>query len=424
MSEREISRRQYLEGAAGTGAALAMAGCIGGGGGGSDAPLEVLHAWTGGDGKKAVENLISVWNEEHGDVESDIKAIGGGANQSLNAVVANRLSNDEPPSSFQGWPGKNLGKYGEALGDISSVWEDGLADAHVEEAAELCQRDGTYHAVPIGSHRLNCLFYNVSVLEEAGVDPSNLTSASNLMDALDKVASNTDKVPMAQAMKNPWTSLQLFGAVLLSTGGFDAYMDFVEGNGAKGAVTDAFDALKTIYQDYISDDASSIGFTSANQKIMNGEAAFIHQGNWAAGAFRNKEDFAYDEDWGFTTFPGTEGMYTFHMDSFIYPSDNPSPEKSETWHEFVGSKDAQIAFNKFKGSIPTRTDIDDSEFGPYLQETIEDFANAEEKPPTLAHGLAVSPDKMSGLKEVLTTQFTGPYNVDKAADEFVSTVQS
>jgi glucose/mannose transport system substrate-binding protein len=428
MSDNEISRRRYLQGAAATGATLAAAGCVGGGGdgGGGTNTLEVLHAWTGGDGKEAVENLISTWEEEHPDVESNFKAVGGGANQKLKTVLNTRFSNDNPPSAFQDWPGKNFARYEGVLGDISSVWEgdDGLAQYHVKEAADLCKTDGTYHAVPIGSHRLNCLFYNVSVLEEAGVDPDSLTSASKLLDAMETVASETDKVPLAHGMKAPWTTLQLWAAVMLSTGGYDKYMKFVNGNGAKGAVKEAFEVTKTMLSEYIEDGAASTGFTGANQMIMDGEAAFIHQGNWAAGAFRNKSDFAYDEDWGFKTFPGTEGMYTFHTDAFLYPGENPSPDATETWMKFVGSKKAQVAFNKFKGSIPTRTDVDKSEFGPYLQETIDDFANADKKPPTLAHGLAVTPDQMDTLKSALTSNFTDPYKVEAVTDEFVSALQS
>ena len=393
-----------------------------GGDGGGSATIEVLHGWTGGDGAKAAESLSGAWQESH-DIQLEFKPIGGGGNTNLNTVVSNRLSNNNPPSSFAGWPGKNLVKYEGVLGNLTPVWEDGLIDAHVEEAANLCKYNGEYRAVPIGSHRLNCLFYNTAVLEEAGVDPSSLNSADALIDAMDTIAQDTDKVPMAHGMKAPWTTLQLVAAVLLSTGGYDTYMTVVNGEGGKDAVRTAFETTKTILENYISEDASSISLTGANQKIMNGEAAFIHQGNWAAGAFRNKEDFAYEEDWGFKTFPGTEGMYTLHFDAFIYPSNNPTPEAAKTWHSFVGSKEAQIAFNKFKGSIPTRTDVAKDEFGPYLQETMDDFANADQRPPTLAHGLAVVPEKLTSLKGVISEEFTGPYNVQAATDRFVSTIQ-
>nr|WP_277555772.1 ABC transporter substrate-binding protein [Halobaculum sp. YSMS11] len=405
---------------------IGLAGCTGGGGGGGgDAPVEVLHGWTGGDGQRAAEALEEAFNEAHSDVELDMNPIGGGGNQNLDAVVANRLQNDNPPSSFANWPGPNLARYEGVLGDISDLWEEtGFTDSHIDEAVELHQYNGAFRAVPLGSHRLNCLFYNTAVVEEAGVDPSSLTSAQDLLDALETVASETDKIPMTHGGSGTWTKTQLFGVMLLSTAGYDGYMNFVNGDPAREDVQGAFEALATVFENYINEDSASIGLTESNQNIINGNAAFIHQGNWAAGAYRNAEDFNYNEDWGFKTFPGTEGMYTLHFDSFLYPSNNPSPENTRTWLEFVGGEDAQVAFNQFKGSIPTRTDVDMSEFGPYLQETAMDFEEADQRPPNIQHGLGISAETRSTLNDVISSEFSGPYNVEAATDGFVDAVSN
>ena len=429
MKDTELDRRDVLKGAGSVGAAgmLGLAGCMGGGGGGGggNAPVEVLHGWTGGDGASAADALEEAFNEAHPDTELDMNPIGGGGNQNLDAVVANRLQNDNPPSSFANWPGPNLARYEGALGDVSDLWDEaGFRDTHIEEAIDLHQYDGAFRAVPLGSHRLNCLFYNTSVVEDAGVDPSSLTSASDLLDALDTVATETDKIPMTHGGSGTWTKAQLFGVTLLSTAGYDSYMSFVDGSPNRGDVVGALETLATVFENYINDDAASIGLTESNQNIIEGNAAFIHQGNWAAGAYRNAENFAYNEDWGFKTFPGTEGMYTLHFDSFLYPGNNPSPEATRTWLEFVGGQDAQIAFNQYKGSIPTRTDVDMNEFGPYLQETAEDFANADQRPPNIQHGLGITAEQRSALNDVIASEFTGPYNVEAAADGIVDAVSN
>nr|WP_233740894.1 ABC transporter substrate-binding protein [Halobaculum saliterrae] len=428
MKDTELNRRDVLKSAGALGAAgmAGLAGCSGmGGGGGGGGPVEVLHGWTGGDGATAAEALEEAFNEEYPDTELDMNPIGGGGNQNLDAVVANRLQNDNPPSSFANWPGPNLARYEGVLGDISDLWEEtGFTDSHVQEAVDLHQYNGAFRAVPLGSHRLNCLFYNTSVVEEAGVDPDSLNSVSALVDALETVASETDKIPMTHGASGTWTTTQLFGVTLLGSAGYDEYMNFVEGNPSEDAVRSAFESLATILENYINDDAASIGLTESNQNIIEGEAAFIHQGNWAAGAYRNAEDFEYGEDWGFKTFPGTEGMYTLHFDSFLYPSNNPSPESTRTWLEFVGGEAAQVAFNQYKGSIPTRTDVDMSEFGPYLQETAEDFADADERPPNIQHGLGITADQRSSLNDVISSEFSGPYNVDAATQGFVDAVSN
>ncbi|QWC18799.1 ABC transporter substrate-binding protein [Halorubrum sp. 2020YC2] len=423
---KRLSRRHFV-GAAGAATLAGLAGCSGGGDGGDGGgnTLEVLHAWTGGDGARAAEALVEAFDEEYPDVEQEFNPIGGGGNQNLDAVVANRLNNDNPPSSFANWPGPNLQRYDGVLGEVDGVWEDeGFEDVMVQEAVDLHQRNGGYRGVPLGSHRLNCLFYNTSVVEDAGVDPDSLTSVSALIDALETVQSETDAIPMTHGASGTWTTTQLFASTMLGQEGYDAYMNFLDGSPDEEAVRATFESLAEILENYINEDASSIGLTESNQNIIEGNAAFIHQGNWAAGAYRNAEDFSYDEDWGFKTYPGSEGMYMLHFDSFLYPSDNPSPDATEQFMAFVGSEAAQVAFNQYKGSIPTRTDVDMSEFGPYLQETQEDFAEADQRPPNLQHGLGVPAETMTTLNDVVSSEFSGPYDVDAATEGFVDAVSN
>ena len=445
-NESSRTRRAFVR-ASGVAALAGIAGCSGGGGGSGDDggsgggdsgggdtatemesggpnTVEVLHGWTGGDGATAAEALEETFAEAHDDVTLDMNPIGGGGNENLNAVVANRLQSSDPPGSFAAWPGPNLLRYEGVLGSVDDVWEDsGFEDVMVQEAVDLHQQNGSYRAVPLGSHRLNCLFYNISIVEEAGIDVDSLTSPSALIDAFQTVQDETDAVPMTHALA-AWTTTQLWGTVMLGVNGYDSYMNFINGEGSESDVRAAFETTAEMLENYISDDASSLNLTASNGNIIDGNAAFIHQGNWAAGAFRNAEDFEYNEDWGFKTFPGTEGMYTLHFDSFLYPSDNPSPDATRTWLSFVGSEEAQIAYNQFKGSIPTRTDVDLSEFGPFLQETAEDFAEADNRPPNIQHGLGVTSQQRTQLNEVISSEFTGPYNVDAATQGFLDAVSN
>lgn len=440
----DVSRRTFVTTATVAGA-FGLAGCMGNGDdattttdGGSDGgdgdgdggdgddggnELNILHGWTGSDGSRAAEALVSTFEEKHPDIPMNVEPIGGGGNQNLDTVVANRLQAGDPPSSFANWPGPNLQKYEGVLGNVDDVWEaNDFADSHIDEAVDLHQMGGTFRAVPLGSHQLNCLFYNISVVEDAGVDPDSLTDVPSLMDALETVGSETDAIPMTQAMSGTWTITQLWTQIMLGQEGFQPYMDFIEGNGSESAVRSAFETLAEIHENHISDDAASLNLTTSMENIINGDAAFIHQGNWAAGAFRGAENFEYDSEWGYVPFPGTGNMYTLHFDSMLYPSDNPSPENSKTWLSYIGSEDAQVAFNQYKGSIPTRTDVSMDEFGPYLQDAADQFANAEHRPPTLQHGLAVPAATMTSLNDVISQDFTGPYNVDAATSGFLDAV--
>ncbi len=429
-----LPRRTVLRGVAGTMSILALSGCLtggdggdgggdgGGGDGGSGNTLEVLHGWTGGDGAEAADALFSALQEEYPDMDVNANPIGGGGNQNLDQTVANRLQSNDPPSSFAGWPGANLQQYEGALGDIEAdVWDEaGLKDTHAQEAVEACQFDGGFSAVPIGSHRMNDLFYNVEVVEQAGVDPSSLGDVDALIDALDAVSTETDATPFAMSLA-PWGILQTWAVTMLGTQGFDAYTSFIEGEGDEGAVRSTFQTLEEILSNYINNDAASVDFTEVNQDIMSGDAAFIHQGNWVAGAYIN-EGLEYGTEWDAVRFPGTDGMYGLHLDSFIYPGENPSPEESAAFLRFVGGETAQVQFNQYKGSIPTLQEVPTDAFNQYLTETIEDFSNASEKPPTLAHGLAVDQSTQSDLEGVLNDTFADPYDVDAATTGFMDAV--
>jgi len=421
---RDITRRSYITSCTAAAGAITLAGCTGGdddeNGGESDGDaVELMHAWTGGDGAKAIEELENSFAEEHPDVERDFRAIGGEGNVELDETVASRLRDGNPPSVFAGWPGNNLVQYEDVLGDIEAeVWEEGnLKEAHVDEVVEFCQRpSGGMAAVPIGSHRMNDLFYSVGVLDEAGVDPDSIDSFDAFLDALDTIETETDAQPYVNGLAS-WINLQLFAVTMQGTQGFDAYMNFIEGNGDRAAVQETFENIEELLTNYLNPDAAEIGFTEANQDIMADQAGFIHQGNWAAGAYV-AEGLEFGEDWDRIQFPGTEDMYGFHVDSFIYPSDNPTPEDSQAFLRFAGSEAAHVAFNQWKGSIPTR-DTDTSEFSPYLTETIDDFQNAEQRPPTLAHGLAVTQTQQADLEDVLANTFLDPYDVEAATDGFM-----
>ncbi|QRV17907.1 carbohydrate ABC transporter substrate-binding protein (plasmid) [Haloterrigena salifodinae] len=415
-----LDRRTYLGGIA-AGAVAGLAGCTDS----EDDGLEVLHGWTGGDGAAAIETLIEAFKEEHSDIDGTFEPVGGDGNVELNTAVLQRLTNENPMSSFANWPGNNLKRYEGVLMDLEEdVWEaEGLKENMQERAVELCTYNDKMPAVPIGSHRMNNLFYNTAAFDEAGIDAESLESMSDLMDALETIDQDTDYIPFAHGMRSAFLGLQTWVQILSSQSGVDSYTDFIEGNGDRDAVVDALETLQEIQENYISDDASSIGYTQAAQKLIAGEAACIHGGNWQYGMYRSDDyDFEFGEDWDWIPFPGTEGTYFYHLDSFVVPDDNPSSEETIEWQKFIGTAEAQVEFNNLKGSVPLRTDIEPDELTDFLAITYEDLLNSEEYPPTLAHGLAVEPKQQNDCEGAIGDHFMDPYDADAAADALLDAV--
>ncbi|WP_135663326.1 ABC transporter substrate-binding protein [Halorhabdus rudnickae] len=391
----------------------------------NDTALEVLHAWTGGDGAAAIEELTSMFKEEYPDMATNFRPIGGTGNVNLDSVVARRLANRNPPAAWQAWPGQNITQYGGLLANITDVWEEnGYVDSMNSMAAEQCKLNGEFRSMPIGSHRMNNLFFNVHVFEEAGVDPSSVDSPTALLDALQTIGEETDADPMTHAMSSTWPTLQLvFQNFLGMEGGYDAYMNFIEGDVDQEHLTQALELTAEMLKNHINADASTISFTEGNQQMMEGNAGCIQQGNWAYGMYRAEDSgVEYQTDWDWMAYPGTEDMYQLHIDAFTFARDTETPVKQQTWAKFVGTKDAQVAFGNLKGCIPLRTDIDTSRLTDFLALNSEHLANKEKFPPAIAHGLALPPERMDAAMTAIGNNFMGPFDVEATASALTDAV--
>ncbi|WP_336339142.1 ABC transporter substrate-binding protein [Haloarcula brevis] len=432
-SDRRLTRRNALR-IAGAAGAASLAGCGGSDGGSSDGgdggsgdgsdgsdgstdsgsqynTLEVAHWWGEGDGLEAIQAVMDAFREQNPDVPFDENLIAGGAGENLQANIRTRVQNGNHPSTWQAWPGNNLLPFTDAelLADIGdSVWsENDMEDAYLQGVKDAAQPAGNYVTVPLNIHRINNLFYNVEVVEDAGVDPTSLETPSDVVGALQTVE-EAGYTGMAHQTGSPWSSFQMFATVLLGETDADTYTAIFQ-DGEVEANSDALEsAVETTqsYLDYIPSDAGSISWTEANNQVINGEAAFLHQGDWAAGTYITN-DLTYGEEWDHVPFPGTEGYYALNMDSFPYPVNNPSPEATTLWCQFVGTAEAQEIFNPRKGSIPPRTDVDTEPFNAFSQDQIADFQNSEAQPPSVAHGLAAPPSILSSLESAISSLNSG-----------------
>ncbi|GAA0242625.1 ABC transporter substrate-binding protein [Haladaptatus pallidirubidus] len=335
--------------------------------------------------------------------------------------------NQNPPSTFQIWPGQSLAPYvqGNVLNDISdSVWTQQVQNAYLESVRNAAKPAGNYVSVPLNIHRLNNLFYNADVLEQAGVNPQSLNNPAALNDAFNTVASETNATPLAHSTQEAWTTLQLWETVFIGQHGSEAFLNLTGGNAGQhqDQIRQSLQQVKQ-YRQHFNADAGSISWDQANSKVINGEAAFHQQGDWAAGQYEAAENFGYRQQWNHVPFPGTNGVYSMVMDSFVYPKNNPSPDATEKFLTYCATVDAQRRFNPIKGSIPARTDVPTDPFGPFLQSQIRDFRNSENQPTTIAHGSAVVPEVKSNMEEAFAS-FTESWNVNATATRIRNAFQA
>ena len=90
------------------------------------------------------------------------------------------------------------------------------------------------------------------------------------------------------------------------------------------------------------------------------------------------------------------------------------------------SPEFQIAFNKVKGSVPARTDVDTSELDACGQKGAAELKAANDSGNlfgSMAHGYAAPAAVKNAIFDVVTAQLNGEYDSETAVTELVSAVE-
>ncbi len=382
-------------------------------------PLEIQHSWTSTVEEDASQALFDGFQKSRPDVTINERTVAGRAGGDLQTTIKKRIIEDNPPSSWQAWAGKNLQTYVEAkaLTNLDdSFWAgDAGWDSFSAISKRLSKVDGSFVAVPLSIHRLNNLFYNVDILEDVGVDPETIDGPHTLLNEVETVEEDSKAEGLVHATKHVWPTIELWESMLVGTHGVDTHQSIVNGNvrSRERAVRDALELVNQ-YRDYSPQALAPINWHNAANRFRNGNIAFFHQGDWAAAEFINDDEFAFGTDWDYVEFPGTENKYLLSMDLFPFPKNNPSPEVTARFLRYVGSVDAQKRFTQKRGAIPARKDVPRAAFAPFFRRQIAQFRRGETHLPSIAHGLAIAPEPRTKLTNAMK-EFTSTWDVDQTA---------
>lgn len=381
--------------------------------------IELIHTWTSEDNNAAITALIEGFKEQYPDLELSEEPVDGSFPSDLKQVVLNKLRSNDPPSTFQTWPGTSLEIFDDAFEDIEGeVWDEDLQTRYPSGVQEMARYNGSLVTVPINVHRINNLFYNTAILEEAGIDPESLASPSDLVDACQTITEETDAVPFAHQINSGWSTVQLWETILLGQAGITGYEAYIEGTGNRNQVKSALETVVDLTE-YYPTDASSLTYFDANKMVVEGEAAFIHKGDWTEGNFSDFSGFEYGEDWNNVPFPGTSRSYLLNMDSFPYVANNPSPIATRRFLSYCGTPEGQVLFSNKKGSIPPRTDADVSSLTEFQQDQFKDYISADNHPPSIQHGLAVPRDAKTAI-DAAFDRFIEQYDITDTTDSLMN----
>ncbi|NUW34839.1 carbohydrate ABC transporter substrate-binding protein [Nonomuraea sp. SMC257] len=389
---------------------LTLAACGGGGkgaqpsSGGGDAKkqVEVFSWWTGpgeADGLKAMRQIFEQKNPSYTFFDA---AVAGGSGDKAKALLQSKLQADTPPDTFQGHAGAELQGYIKAgdLEDLNFLYDElKLRDVFPAQLVDQISVQGKVYSVPVNIHRSNVLWFNPSVLKEAGIAGAPRTLEEFVAD-LGKVKAK-GKIPLS--IGSEWTVTHLLESVLLGSLGTDAYNALFKpgADWSSPQVTKALETFKTVMS-YAGDPQDD--WQPAAKQVADGEAAFNIMGDWAYGYFHNPPDGGLGKtsktDFDWAPSPGTEGTYLWLSDSFTLPKGAKNRDGAVAWLKVAAGKEGQDAFNPKKGSIPARKDADQSLYTDYLADALKDWSS-DKLAGSIQHGVSVNQPWLAAITEAV-----------------------
>jgi glucose/mannose transport system substrate-binding protein len=383
--------------------------------------LEVFSWWTSGGEAAALNELFNVYKKQDSGVAIVNATVAGGGGSAARPVLQTRLAGSNPPDSWQTHPGwELLGQYVEPgycepITDLyrSNGWDKAFPK---ELVASLMTKDRKIYAVLAGVHRGNVLWYNIKLLEKNGIKVGNTMTFDEFFAACDKLRA-AGITPLGVGDSGIWASAELFENTLLGVIGPKGWSDLFSGvmQWDDPKVKQAMNLFARMLN-YVNPDHSAQSWDQAIKALREGKVAFCSMGDWADGEFL-KANMKEKEDFGWVSHPGTDGSFIIVADGFTLAKDAPHKDAAVAWLKMVGSKEAQEAFNKLKGSIPARTDVDRSKFDAYHQWSMDSFGK-DKLVASCVHGEAAPAAFQQALNDAVTA-FVADKNVDNFANALV-----
>ncbi|KFE46638.1 ABC transporter substrate-binding protein [Pseudomonas syringae] len=386
----------------------------------SKGSVEVVHWWTSG-GEKAAVDVLKAQVEKDGFIWKDGAVAGGGGSTAM-TVLKSRAVAGNPPGvaqikgpDIQEWASTGLLDT-DALKDVSKEekW-DSLLDKKVSDTVKY---DGDYVAVPVNIHRVNWLWINPEVFKKAGIT-KNPTTLEEFYAAADKLKA-AGFIPLAHGGQ-PWQDSTVFEAVVLSVMGADGYkkalVDLDEKALTGPEMVKSLTELKKVAT-YMDADGKGQDWNLEAAKVINGKAGMQIMGDWAKSEWTAAKKVA-GKDYECVAFPGTEKAFTYNIDSLAVFKQSKDKDTTAAAQQDIAKvvlgENFQKVFSINKGSIPVRNDMlnkmDSYGFDSCAQTAAKDFladAKTGGLQPSMAHNMATTLAVQGAFFDVITNFINDP----------------
>jgi glucose/mannose transport system substrate-binding protein len=369
----------------------------------------LLHQWSTGSDAAAIAKLGEMFTAAGGEWQQT--AIAGHTANTLAKLRADVVSGNAPPAVQL--KGPEIAEWNETGGTANMdelAGQEGWDKVVAPELLPVMKPKGSWVAAPMNIHRINWLWGNKAVMEKAGV--------TELPKTWDEFNADCDKIVAAgficlSHLSADWTDATTFEVVVYGQD-IDLFRKaFMEGDvealRSPGMVK-AFTQMRTMVTKYMDPGIAGRDYDAANIMLGQGKAAFFIMGDWEIGmlqaaGFKPGTEILCGQaptDWGK---PG----FILNSDSVVFftQKDPDYIEGQKLLAHLILSTDFQAVFNKAKGSIPARLDVDLSGEGwnacqQISQKDLRASIEAGTLVRSMAHNMTVLQKYRGAMMDVIT----------------------
>jgi glucose/mannose transport system substrate-binding protein len=376
---------------------------------------EVLHWWTSAGESAGVRVFADQFTKAGGTWVDN--AIAGGANARTAGI--NRMVGGNPPTMMQFNTGKQFDELvsNDLLRDVEKQAQAGKwREIMPKPIVEATVRNGKFYAVPVNIHGQNWLFYNTKVFADAGLEAPK--TFPELIASGEKLKAK-GIIPLALGGQPNWEH-NLFRAVLVGHGGADMFRKLYGARDQKAMKDPKFKEVVELFgkmRALVDPGSPGRNWNDATALVITNKAAMHFNGDWAKGEFIAAGQTA-GKEYG-CTLVGQEPKLQIGGDVFVFPAtkDKVQLATQDKLIEVLLDPTSQIEFNKKKGSIPVRMDVDVSSMDACAQKAnavLKDPANQVE-----AMELISTPNFSGAMQDAVTQYWNNP---SMSADTFIDKV--
>ena len=382
---------------------------------------EVIHWWTSGGESAAVKQVAQAYRGAGG---AWIDTAIAGGDQSR-AVTINRIIGGKPPTAAQFNTSKQFLDLIEEnlLNDVDDIARrDGWDTMLPAPIIDVIKVKGHWYAAPMNIHMQTWLWYSKPAFARAGIvrEPR---SVDELFAALDKLKA-AGLVPLAHGGQ-AWQESILFTLMLSNLGGRELYLRVIRDRDPAAIRSAAFRRVLLAYKRlhaYVDPAAPGRNWNDATAMVIQGRAGIQVMGDWAKGEFTAAGQRP-ERDYGCLPGLSPSSPYLVQGDVFVFPrSGDPAVLRAQKMvARVVADPGVQLAFNKLKGSIPVRPDVDLAQLDACARKgmaIVRDRAR-----PLGVMEIYLTPDRNGALQDVLTAYWNTGMSVDQAQNSIASALR-